>query len=251
MTLRPSWTGRPSPRGSAATSHARSPSSATSGLRRCSSATTPPRTCTSGGSTRPRRRPGSRPATSGSPADTSEADVLALVDELNADDQVDGILVQLPLPAHIDETKVTYAVAPRKDVDGFHPVNAGQPLPRDAAPRARDAGRLHGAPRRVRHRPGGEGGGRHRAQRDRRAARPRCCSCRRTRRSRSATRGRPTSRRRCGAATSSSPPSGVPGIVTPDMVKPGAAVLDVGHDAHGGGDSRRCRPRRRRGRGAT
>ncbi len=59
------------------------------------------------------------------PADTSEDDVLALVDELNADDEVDGILVQLPLPEHIDETKVTYAVAPHKDVDGFHPVNAG------------------------------------------------------------------------------------------------------------------------------
>jgi methylenetetrahydrofolate dehydrogenase (NADP+)/methenyltetrahydrofolate cyclohydrolase len=59
------------------------------------------------------------------PADTSEVDVLALVDELNADDEVDGILVQLPLPGHIDETKVTYAVAPHKDVDGFHPVNAG------------------------------------------------------------------------------------------------------------------------------
>jgi methylenetetrahydrofolate dehydrogenase (NADP+)/methenyltetrahydrofolate cyclohydrolase len=58
-------------------------------------------------------------------ADTSEADVLALVDELNADDDVDGILVQLPLPSHIDETRVTYAVSPRKDVDGFHPVNAG------------------------------------------------------------------------------------------------------------------------------
>ena len=58
-------------------------------------------------------------------AATSEADVLALVEELNADDEVDGILVQLPLPSHIDETKVTYAVAPSKDVDGFHPVNAG------------------------------------------------------------------------------------------------------------------------------
>ena len=58
-------------------------------------------------------------------ASTSEADVLALVDELNADDEVDGILVQLPLPSQIDETKVTYAVAPHKDVDGFHPVNAG------------------------------------------------------------------------------------------------------------------------------
>jgi len=59
------------------------------------------------------------------PAETSEEDVLALVERLNHDDEVDGILVQLPLPAQIDETKVTYAVAPAKDVDGFHPVNAG------------------------------------------------------------------------------------------------------------------------------
>jgi len=59
------------------------------------------------------------------PAETSEDDVLALVHELNEDDAVDGILVQLPLPAHMDETRVTYAVAPQKDVDGFHPVNAG------------------------------------------------------------------------------------------------------------------------------
>jgi methylenetetrahydrofolate dehydrogenase (NADP+)/methenyltetrahydrofolate cyclohydrolase len=59
------------------------------------------------------------------PADTSEEDVLALVEELNGDDEVDGILVQLPLPSQIDETLVTYSVAPHKDVDGFHPVNAG------------------------------------------------------------------------------------------------------------------------------
>ena len=59
------------------------------------------------------------------PADTLEEDVLALVAELNADDEIDGVLVQVPLPAHIDETRVTYAVAPVKDVDGFHPVNAG------------------------------------------------------------------------------------------------------------------------------
>ena len=58
-------------------------------------------------------------------AGTSQAEVLATVEELNADDEVDGILVQLPLPGHIDETRVTYAVAPHKDVDGFHPVNAG------------------------------------------------------------------------------------------------------------------------------
>lgn len=59
------------------------------------------------------------------PADTPEADVLALVAELNEDDSVDGILVQLPLPEGIDEVKVTHSVAPVKDVDGFHPLNAG------------------------------------------------------------------------------------------------------------------------------
>jgi methylenetetrahydrofolate dehydrogenase (NADP+)/methenyltetrahydrofolate cyclohydrolase len=60
------------------------------------------------------------------PAETSEADLLELVAELNADDSVDGILVQLPLPEHIDERRVLRAVAPVKDVDGFHPASAGQ-----------------------------------------------------------------------------------------------------------------------------
>ncbi len=59
------------------------------------------------------------------PATTSEADLLARIGELNADDGVDGILVQLPLPKHIDESKVIDAIAPAKDVDGFHPTNAG------------------------------------------------------------------------------------------------------------------------------
>lgn len=59
------------------------------------------------------------------PADTPEEDVLALVDRLNNDEEVDGILVQLPLPSHMSETSVTYAVSPAKDVDGFHPFNAG------------------------------------------------------------------------------------------------------------------------------
>ncbi len=60
------------------------------------------------------------------PADTSEADVLAVVAQLNADPAVDGILVQLPLPAHIDEQKVIATIAPDKDVDGFHVINAGR-----------------------------------------------------------------------------------------------------------------------------
>ena len=60
------------------------------------------------------------------PADTPEADLLALVDALNADPAVDGILVQLPLPPHIDASRVITRIDPDKDVDGFHPVNAGR-----------------------------------------------------------------------------------------------------------------------------
>jgi len=57
---------------------------------------------------------------------TSEEDLLNKIDELNNDDAIDGFIVQLPLPKHIDETKVTLAVSPRKDVDGFHPENIGK-----------------------------------------------------------------------------------------------------------------------------
>jgi methylenetetrahydrofolate dehydrogenase (NADP+)/methenyltetrahydrofolate cyclohydrolase len=60
------------------------------------------------------------------PTETSEADLLAKVEELDADPGVDAILVQLPLPKQIDEAKVIRALAPAKDVDGFHPFNAGQ-----------------------------------------------------------------------------------------------------------------------------
>jgi methylenetetrahydrofolate dehydrogenase (NADP+) / methenyltetrahydrofolate cyclohydrolase len=59
-------------------------------------------------------------------ADTSEMEVLAQVAALNADESVDGILVQLPLPGHIDEAKVIRSIAPIKDVDGLHPFNAGE-----------------------------------------------------------------------------------------------------------------------------
>jgi methylenetetrahydrofolate dehydrogenase (NADP+) / methenyltetrahydrofolate cyclohydrolase len=58
--------------------------------------------------------------------DTSEADLLALVNKLNADPAVDGILVQLPLPSQINSARVLNAVDPAKDVDGFHPMNAGR-----------------------------------------------------------------------------------------------------------------------------
>ena len=61
-------------------------------------------------------------------ADTTESELLALIDRLNRDPKINGILVQLPLPKHIDEKKVLYAIDPAKDVDGFHPVNVGKLL---------------------------------------------------------------------------------------------------------------------------
>jgi methylenetetrahydrofolate dehydrogenase (NADP+)/methenyltetrahydrofolate cyclohydrolase len=60
------------------------------------------------------------------PAETTEDEVLALIAELNADDGVDGLLVQLPLPDHIDEHTVIEAIDPGKDIDGIHPYNAGR-----------------------------------------------------------------------------------------------------------------------------
>ncbi|MBR2106024.1 MAG: bifunctional 5,10-methylene-tetrahydrofolate dehydrogenase/5,10-methylene-tetrahydrofolate cyclohydrolase, partial [Treponema sp.] len=59
------------------------------------------------------------------PESTSEEELLALIDQLNKDDSVHGILVQLPLPKHINEQKVILAISPDKDVDGFHPVSVG------------------------------------------------------------------------------------------------------------------------------
>ena len=160
-------------------------------------------------------------------AKASEAEVLALVEELNADDQVDGILVQLPLPAHMDETRLTYAVSPRKDVDGFHPVNAGHlylgtPLHVPATP----AGCMellaeYGIE------PAGRNGvvigrseivGRPAAMLLLQAhATVTICH------SRTADLGAEIRRADIVVAA-----VGSPGIVTPDMVKPGASVLDVG-----------------------
>lgn len=60
------------------------------------------------------------------PGNTNETDLLKLVVKLNKDNKIHGILVQLPLPKHINETNVLYAIDPKKDVDGFHPVNVGK-----------------------------------------------------------------------------------------------------------------------------
>lgn len=74
------------------------------------------------------------------PDATSQADLLELIDRLNADPAIDGILVQLPLPAHLDEMAVTERILPTKDVDGFHPYNVGRlvlrtPLLRPCTPK--------------------------------------------------------------------------------------------------------------------
>ncbi len=60
------------------------------------------------------------------PADTTESELLNLIDKLNADKNINGILVQLPLPKHLDEEKVLLRINPEKDVDAFHPVNVGK-----------------------------------------------------------------------------------------------------------------------------
>lgn len=60
------------------------------------------------------------------PAETSQEDLIALIDRMNSDERIHGILVQLPLPKHIDEQAALLRVSPEKDVDGFHPVNVGR-----------------------------------------------------------------------------------------------------------------------------
>ena len=60
------------------------------------------------------------------PADTNQADLMALVQKLNNDPKINGILVQLPLPKHLNESEVLLAIDPNKDVDGFHPINVGK-----------------------------------------------------------------------------------------------------------------------------
>jgi methylenetetrahydrofolate dehydrogenase (NADP+) / methenyltetrahydrofolate cyclohydrolase len=69
---------------------------------------------------------GIRPLDHRLPADASEDEIVELVEELSGDERVDGVLPQLPLPDHVDETRVIRAVEPVKDVDGIHPFNAGQ-----------------------------------------------------------------------------------------------------------------------------
>ena len=95
------------------------------------------------------------------PESASTEDLLALIADLNRRDEIDGILVQLPLPAHVDSKKVLLAVDPAKDVDGFHPMNVGYLLDAASGPGAMHAGGRHGdseAQRDSGHRAGSRGG---------------------------------------------------------------------------------------------
>ena len=161
------------------------------------------------------------------PQDATEDEVLSLVDRLNRDEEVDGILVQLPLPGQIDETRVTCAVSPPKDVDGIHPVNAGNlylgtPLHVPATPAGcmellsaygvDPAGRVAVVIGRS------EIVGRPVAMLLLQAnATVTICH--------SKTADLAAEVRRADIVVAA---VGVPGIVRPDMIKPGAAVLDVG-----------------------
>ena len=161
------------------------------------------------------------------PEGSTQDEVLALVEELNHDDQVDGILVQLPLPGQIDEARVTGAVAPAKDVDGIHPVNAGY---------------LYlGAPLHVPATPAGcmelltaygvDPTGKHAVVlgRSEIVGRPAAMLLLQANATvtmcHSKTADLAAEVRRADIVVAA---VGVPGIVTADMVKPGAAVLDVG-----------------------
>ena len=161
------------------------------------------------------------------PEETSEAELLAKVEELDADPQVDAILVQLPLPKQIDEAKVIRALAPAKDVDGFHPINAGQlylgePTLVPATPRGVMAMldehdvELSGARAVVIGRSAIVGKPMAHLLLQRNATVTICHS-----------RTRDLAQHTLAADVLVAA-VGVPGMVTPDMVKPGGVVIDVG-----------------------
>ena len=162
------------------------------------------------------------------PADTTEEEVLALVEELNADEAVDGLLVQTPAAGAPRRGRILSSVVPAKDVDGFHPINAGLLyLGRNGHVPATPLGVMR-APRGV---PRADSPARARsssvAARSS-ASRWRSCSSRRTRRSRSATRARDDLARHTLDADMLVAAVGSAGLITAEMVKAGATVIDVG-----------------------
>ncbi len=162
------------------------------------------------------------------PADTAEADLLALIDRLNADAAVDGILVQLPLPRHIDEMKVIEAIDPDKDVDGFHDRQCGPARDRAGRVRRLHAAGLPDAAQGPAGRPVGLERGDHRALQHRRQADGECCCCAKAAPSPSRTAARRTCPPSCARADIVVAAVGRPEMVKGDWIKPGATVIDVG-----------------------
>ena len=166
------------------------------------------------------------------PAETSEDELLGVVQGLNADPRIHGILVQLPLPAHIDEGKVLFSIDPAKDVDGFHPVNVGR-LARgveDAVAPCTPRGVVE-----MLVRSGHDPAGKHCVVvgRSNVVGRPMASLLLRRGRGGDATVTVAHSRTRdLGAVTRLADilivAIGRPGLITRDMVKPGAVVIDVG-----------------------
>ncbi len=161
------------------------------------------------------------------PEETTESELLAKVEELDADPQVDAILVQLPLPKQIDEAKVIRALAPAKDVDGFHPIHAGplylgEPTLVPATPRgvmamlAKHEVELSGAHAVVIGRSAIVGKPMAHLLLQQNATVTICHS-----------RTKDLARHTLEADVLVAA-VGVPGMVTPDMVKPGGVVIDVG-----------------------
>ncbi|MEO5834826.1 MAG: bifunctional methylenetetrahydrofolate dehydrogenase/methenyltetrahydrofolate cyclohydrolase [Nakamurella sp.] len=163
------------------------------------------------------------------PADLTRAALLEVIDELNADPACDGYIVQLPLPRHLQAGEVLEAIAPEKDADGLHPINLGrlvlgEPGPLPCTPAGAVALlRHHGVPI----------DGAHAVIVGRGVTVGRPLGLLLTRRTENATvtlchtgtRDIAAEVRRADIVIAA---AGVPGLITPDMVKPGAAVLDIG-----------------------
>jgi methylenetetrahydrofolate dehydrogenase (NADP+) / methenyltetrahydrofolate cyclohydrolase len=165
------------------------------------------------------------------PTDTTEEKLLSVVDELNADPQIHGFLVQLPLPKHIDENKVLVRIDPAKDADGFHPMNVGRmligdPLFLPATP--------HGI-QELLVRSGNDPDGKHVVivGRSNIVGKPVAAILMQKKKGANATVTVCHSRTRDLAALTRMgdivvAAIGSPGFITADMIKPGAVVIDVG-----------------------
>ncbi len=182
------------------------------------------------------------------PADTTQEQLDAVIDELNADPGCTGYIVQLPLPKHLDENAALERIDPDKDADGLHPINLGRlVLGKEAALPCTPRGIVH-----LLRRYEVPIAGAHVVVVGRGVTVGRPIGLLLTRRSENATvtlchtgtKDLAAEVRRADIVVAA---AGVPGLITADMVKPGAAVLDVGGEPDPGGPARRRGRRRRRG----